>query len=232
MSTLLYHYEHNTREDQREDHDEAQAHAGATDSGRVLLQDGGRHVVASVVVDVVQVGEGHARLALAPVDLLATALGHLALPVAVVVDAAAVQPGLRAVPRPRHVLAVAVHADRRDHLLAHRLAHLLAEHKAQDGTDQHAHEYHEQDDEVGQQQALDFAYCAQVAQNCRADGEQRGHRQHVHGPGEQVRAQELIGVAVVDDDPQAQTENDQTADLEDRSMRGDLVNQGSEVKCN
>lgn len=134
-AALLYHHEHDAGEYQGEDHDESQADSGATDRGCVLLQNGGGHVVASIVVDVIQIWVGDARFPLPAVDLLATTLRHLALPIAVVVHSATVQPGLRAVPGPRDVLSVAVQSDRGDHFLAHRLTDLFAEHESQDGTD-------------------------------------------------------------------------------------------------
>lgn len=208
ITRLSFDYqEEDTREYQREEHYRGDSDARPADRGRMLLQMRRCHVVAAVVVRVVQVGKADAGLLRPAVRLHATALGHVSLPVPEVFHAAALEPLLGLVPGARHKLALAVQPNGGRHLLAHRVLHLLAEHVAQDAANQHRHEDDEDHDEVGEQQALDLTHRTVIAQDGRADRQERHYGEHINSARKQVRAQQIVGETVVHDYPHADAED-------------------------
>lgn len=127
----LNHIEQDAGKDEAKDHDKREANARSTDDICVLLQRHCRHIVAPVVVRVVQRLPANAGLPLAPVDLLAARIRHAPLPVPIVVHAAAVKPRLDTIPGIRDDLTAAVQPNGGAHLLPHCVFDLLPEYVAQ-----------------------------------------------------------------------------------------------------
>lgn len=197
----LYDTEQDAGEDQGEYHYEGQSNACATDDARVLLQCHGGYIITSIIIRVIQRGPANAGFSLTLVYLFAAWQRHIALPVAEVVNAAALQPGLCFIPCSSYQFSLAIQPDSRSHLLTHCELYFFTEDIAKNSADENSHEQDKDENEIGEQEEFNLLYGTEVAQHSR-DNSDEGHcGEDVHRPSEQIRPEQFIGVALLDYDP-------------------------------
>jgi hypothetical protein len=204
---------------------------GRSDDDRVLLHVLLRHIETPSRVEGERVLVLHQQVA--PLSTsqhrFAARIRDVVPPVLVIVHPAAHEPHLGLVPGVGHGSVVAVVFEGAEHAVAHRRVHFLPENVAEDSPDQHGHENEKEGDEVRHQHAAHFFDGAETAETRDEGDQEAGDDEDVSGAGVEVGPEEFVGEGFVDDGPEAQTGDDQAAQLDKFGTIGEF-NKGHRVR--